>query len=1259
MKLSLFLFSFVFLILSVSLISAETTPVDKDYISKCEPGVGWIFCKLGEIWENWFDKQVIEISTTKPSMNKLGTANVLVGWKVTKQEGNEQNFDVYISNPLNKDTSICLVVKPDATSVDLTAKPIYNQLGAVTDKSVPMTLAYEPAKCIVDGIAVAGYQLVLSDPKLSAIDDYVKIGTNSLVLEYQNDSKIQYIFDWGETNITLFKEGVIDSNIYVYYNNSEGKIDFGATDYSPILKNYTYVLNSTGELVFILQQETITNTTLNTTKIIDYPLLYNYDSMINFQESRQQYSFKGICDKEYSDCSWIDNENSFIINFKSYGNIDTKSITNVTGCGTLSIANEYYIINQTIPSTTTTCFTINADNITLDGNGYSVDGDDSGVDYGIYANKRMNITIKNFKNITDFLYGVYLLSSNTSAIQNITADSNRYGILLSASPYNNLNGINSNSNLFDGVLISGSNYNKLSNINADSNNRSGVFLGNSDSNNVTGIIATLNLETGINIGSSDYNIVSNISTSSSIGGNGVDGTGSGIAMFSSLNNSISNVSSLNNTYYGIYINSAQYNSNSNVFDNIYINSSKTSTRGISVYDRWYISNSNNNLFKNILIEKVNMNNVEVYGSFGGSLNNTFVNVTYNKSLESVLGSTSSLIRKWYYTAYVNDTFGNNVSGANITVYNRTGNYQFNLTTGSNGQTLTSAEIIDYINNAGTRTFYSPYNNTAVKGLPNPTYALKNQTWNVTLQNNTRQDFTLLKSSAPNVTFNTQTPADLNLTNFLGAGGVNITYNISDFYSYLNISTIKLFYKANSTTSNVMFYQNGTAYVGYFHTTYIDNVSSTFRFNLLDNSVLPGTYNYGDFTLENTPHDTNALSNSNRYLSIELLNVSNTQYSFFEVMANSTNIIPVYYCNSSYNFNSNPILNSNCNLVYNIPANNPYDHIHTNYSSHQVIPFTINEATGTFGTIKITSTSYFILRGASTTNFYSIPNLSRTGAMRTSANSGNSWTNQTYTVDAHLHQFNSGTSLWYYACANDTLNNQNCSTPRQDVIQLTGLQPTAPQVYSPAEQGYSGTIPINYTASTPYPPNTISTYNISLMDSSNNYIKNIVNNGVNLGYLWDTSTTANGNYIIRVTACDNTGQCASGYSELFTLSNFPQQQLYILPEEKSFLTTETANVTVRCRMSNGSDCPVQTDCRITSYYPNQTILKNNQFMINSAPIYSYNFGILTTTGAYNSIVFCYNTINGTASFNFDVTKKSTTTGGAGGFGYDNPRLPHLK
>lgn len=1146
--------------------------------------IGWLWNGITGLWDYWFKGELIE---TKPSMNKLGTAKVLLGWEITKQEGNEANFDVYVAEPLNKDTDVCLVLKEgvDISKVDLTAKPISNQLGQVTDKSVPMTLAYEPAKCVVKGLAVEGYKLVLSDPKLATIDSYVKIGTSSLILEYQNDSKIQYTFDWGETNITLYKNKTIDSNIYVYYNETNGKIDFGANDYSPILKNYTYVLNSSGKLVGL---EKFYNETIR------YPVFYNYNYLGNFQEDRQAYSFRGICDKEYSNCSWNigTDSQSAMINFLSYGDIDTKSITNVSACATLDIENEIYVVNASLVGED--CIVIIANNITLNGMGYTINGTSiGGYGSGIYIDGD-NIKVLNFSDIFKNTCGIFVLGKNSS-IDNVVVTGNTYGIGLVGS-----------------MTYRASN-NNITNSKVDSN-RIGVYTGEYSSNNNFDNITMWNC---------------------SIAGNGC-----------------------------IYINRAM----GNVFNNFYINYTTTGY-GIRIIHDSFTSLTQNNIIKNSKIENIN-GTYEVYAFTyaGRGNNNTLLNVSSNVSRDKVdanqgfAGYQVQLIRQWWYVAHVNDTVGNNLSGVNVTTYNNNSVKQFNVTTNTNGLT-TPTPITDYIwtieGGGGvpeSKVYYSLYNNTAVK-TSLPSFALKNQTWNVTLQNNTIQDFTLLKTSKPNVTFNSQTPSDLNLTNFIGVGGVNMTYNISDYVPYLNLSSIVLYYKANSTLTNVMYYQNGTAYSGYFPKSNYTNVSSTFTFNLLDNEVLPGTYNLGEITMERTLHNANALSQNNNYLSIELLNVTNTAYSFFEVMANSTNIIPIYYCNSTYT-TSSPITNVNCNLVYNIPANNPYDHNHSVYSSHQVIPFIINTTTGKFGTVKITPKSYFILRGAGTTQFFSIANLSRTGAMRTSANNGNSWTNQVYTVDSHLHQFDSTTSLWYYACASDIFGNQNCSTPRQDIIQLAGFPPSAPQVYSPEETGYSGTIPINYTESTSYSPNVISFYNISLMDSSNNYLKHIVNNNLNLGYLWDSSTTANGNYIIRVTACDNTGQCSSGYSELFTLSNFPQQQLYVMPEEKSFLTTETANVTIKCRMSNGSDCPVQTDCRITSYYPNMTILKNNQFMINSAPIYSYDFGILTTTGAYNSIVFCYNTINGTASFNFDIIKKPISTGGYGSYGYDNPRLPHL-
>jgi hypothetical protein len=149
--------------------------------------------------------------------------------------------------------------------------------------------------------------------------------------------------------------------------------------------------------------------------------------------------------------------------------------------------------------------------------------------------------------------------------------------------------------------------------------------------------------------------------------------------------------------------------------------------------------SSYNSFKDLLIENSIINSIEYsYLMSPGSvnINNAFLNCSYDTSKESVY-SGHTIIRKWYYTAYVNDTLGANVSGANITAYNRTGSYNFNLTTGSDGLTPQTT-IIDYINNAGTRTYYSPYNIYAI----NSTYLSLNQSWNVTAKRNTRQDFTL-------------------------------------------------------------------------------------------------------------------------------------------------------------------------------------------------------------------------------------------------------------------------------------------------------------------------------------------------------------------------------------------------------------------------------------------------------------------------------------------------------------------------------------
>jgi type II secretory pathway component PulC len=57
----------------------------------------------------------------------------------------------------------------------------------------------------------------------------------------------------------------------------------------------------------------------------------------------------------------------FFIFFGSFAS----AVTNVTACGTLGSAGEYYTLNQSIESTET-CITIGANNIVLDCAGYNI-----------------------------------------------------------------------------------------------------------------------------------------------------------------------------------------------------------------------------------------------------------------------------------------------------------------------------------------------------------------------------------------------------------------------------------------------------------------------------------------------------------------------------------------------------------------------------------------------------------------------------------------------------------------------------------------------------------------------------------------------------------------------------------------------------------------------------------------------------------------------------------------------------------------------
>ena len=278
---------------------------------------------------------------------------------------------------------------------------------------------------------------------------------------------------------------------------------------------------------------------------------------------------------------------------------------NIDGCNELNTTNAVYTLTKDI-DTTGTCFTILADNVTLDMNGFNITGDDGSQDYGVYVNGYNETTIKNGE-IYDFDVGIYLLNNKNNNITNVTANSMAYGwygvgIYLVSSSNNTLTSITTDSNTV-GVNLGSSLNNILTNINAASNSVYGVYFYLGSNNNLTNSNVNLN-EYGIYFDSSSNNTLTNITANSNLQ--------DGISFDSSSNNILTTISIDLNINEGINLAS----SSNNILTDIITTSN---SEGI-----YMSSDSNNNTLTNITAES-NLNGIEI----DGSLNNTLTDIEAN------------------------------------------------------------------------------------------------------------------------------------------------------------------------------------------------------------------------------------------------------------------------------------------------------------------------------------------------------------------------------------------------------------------------------------------------------------------------------------------------------------------------------------------------------------------------------------------------------------------------------------------------------
>jgi len=157
------------------------------------------------------------------------------------------------------------------------------------------------------------------------------------------------------------------------------------------------------------------------------------------------------------------------------------AITTISGCPlALGVAGTY-TLSSNLSIAGGTCVTIDADDVTLDCQSYTIDGNDTGSTYGINNPGFDDVTVKNCV-ITNFDSAVYYTTgADSGTIRNNTLTSNVRGVYLSGSSTGNIVANNSIvSNTVSGVLILASSDNNITENNLSANSR-GVQLTSSSS----------------------------------------------------------------------------------------------------------------------------------------------------------------------------------------------------------------------------------------------------------------------------------------------------------------------------------------------------------------------------------------------------------------------------------------------------------------------------------------------------------------------------------------------------------------------------------------------------------------------------------------------------------------------------------------------------------------------------------------------------------------------------------------------------------
>ncbi len=193
----------------------------------------------------------------------------------------------------------------------------------------------------------------------------------------------------------------------------------------------------------------------------------------------EEFTVKALGEAETGKIAITFTENGTGIERTEESPIKVKEIkkTAIESCGHTISKPGVYVLGSDIGTSSGDCITIAADNVTLDCQGYSIEGQQfpSDDDDGIYVSGQKNITIKNCE-IPYFNQGIRVELLENTVIANNRIYESKFGILVNQASNVKIIGNNVNNNENHGIWINTSTGIGLLNNNANSNGSIGISI---------------------------------------------------------------------------------------------------------------------------------------------------------------------------------------------------------------------------------------------------------------------------------------------------------------------------------------------------------------------------------------------------------------------------------------------------------------------------------------------------------------------------------------------------------------------------------------------------------------------------------------------------------------------------------------------------------------------------------------------------------------------------------------------------------------